>query len=465
VGTTLALVGLFCLRLFSLTTDLAAQGRLLAQLERLSTDLNHQVLHDPLTGLGNRAMFRDRLHLALAQRAVAVDQGAAVLLLDLDDFKAVNDSLGHDAGDVVLVEVARRLAGTVRQGETVCRLGGDEFAFVLTHVSLRDALRLADRICLTLAEPMFVGAREIRPAASIGISVALRGQSRDDLLAEADIAMYAAKRGANRTAVFDPVLHREVLERHQFEATCGKPEPVGAAGALPAAGPPGQQRDGRRRGLGPVGAPHTRHRLAGRLHPARRAQRCDPRPRGLGAAGDLPTSRGLGRRPPLPTAACQRQRLAAPARRPGLPAAARTIVEGSGWTRRASRSRSPRQRWASTPRRRSAPSAAEELGVQLAIDDFGTGYSSLSHLRRLPVDVLKSTSPSSQASPATLRVGIDLGHRAARREHGEGHRRRGHRDGRPAGSPAQLNVDHGQGYLFSRPVTADQIGVLLQPLP
>jgi diguanylate cyclase (GGDEF)-like protein len=211
------LVFLLCLRLSGLMVDNATQLRDQERMQRLADDLIHQSKHDPLTGLGNRLLFAETAELVLALPAVGVDRAAAVVLLDLDDFKMVNDTFGHDAGDRVLVEVARRLKGIIRNGgESVFRLGGDEFAFLTPQVGLPDALRLAERITVALSEPFDLGDRQVRPLACIGISIALTGQDRGVLLAEADLAMYAGKARGTSPFVFDPVLHRETLDREQL---------------------------------------------------------------------------------------------------------------------------------------------------------------------------------------------------------------------------------------------------------
>ena len=134
------LVVLLCLRLSGLMVDNAAQLRIQARMSELTDGLAHQALHDPLTGLGNRQLFADHADHALSQRSVGSDRATALLLLDLDDFKMVNDSFGHEAGDQVLVEVARRLRRVTRQGEAIFRLGGDEFVFVLAQARVEDAL-------------------------------------------------------------------------------------------------------------------------------------------------------------------------------------------------------------------------------------------------------------------------------------------------------------------------------------
>jgi diguanylate cyclase (GGDEF)-like protein len=184
---------------------------------RLVDELAHQAFHDSLTGLANRALLRDRLEHAVARsrrRAATV----AVLFVDLDGFKVINDTLGHDAGDALLTEVARRLQANLREGDTAARVGGDEFAIVLDDTSPEDTHELAQRLLDVLREPIDVGEREVFVPASIGIADnradALDG---DALLCRADIAMYAAKsRGRNRFECFEQAMQTELTARHEL---------------------------------------------------------------------------------------------------------------------------------------------------------------------------------------------------------------------------------------------------------
>ena len=168
-------------------------------------ELRHQALHDPLTGLPNRALFVDRLALALGQHA-RTDRTVAALFLDLDNFKLVNDSLGHGLGDAVLQHVAQRLAQSLKPGDTVARFGGDEFALICTELnSVDDAEAVAARISDAIRMPCRIAGIEHRLAVSIGIAAADdHTRSPEDLIREADAAMYRAKeRGRNRYELFD----------------------------------------------------------------------------------------------------------------------------------------------------------------------------------------------------------------------------------------------------------------------
>jgi len=185
--------------------------------QRLIDELAHQAFHDHLTGLANRALLRDRLEHALARsrRSAAT---VAVLFCDLDRFKMINDTLGHDKGDRLLVEVADRFRLGVRDGDTVARLGGDEFAIVLDETTCRDAHSLAQRLLDTLRTPFTVDGHEVFVRASIGIADNHHDAlDTDELLCRADIAMYAAKfRGRDRIETFEPVMQHELTERHEL---------------------------------------------------------------------------------------------------------------------------------------------------------------------------------------------------------------------------------------------------------
>jgi diguanylate cyclase (GGDEF)-like protein/PAS domain S-box-containing protein len=185
--------------------------------------LQHDALHDDLTGLPNRVLFLDRL----AQSILRAQRGgragtvscAAVLFLDLDRFKLVNDSLGHHVGDRLLIAVARRLESALRPGDTVARLGGDEFTILLDDVcDAREATVIAERVQQTLQDPFHLDGRELVVAASIGIALADPDASPPDVMRDADVAMYRAKaEGKGRHAVFDARMHELVMRRLDLE--------------------------------------------------------------------------------------------------------------------------------------------------------------------------------------------------------------------------------------------------------
>lgn len=183
-------------------------------------ELERQAFHDPLTGLANRALFMDRLAHALAGAARRRDN-AAIIFVDLDRFKLINDNLGHDAGDELLVAVARRLLGSLRAEDTAARFGGDEFTILLENIADEDeAVRVADRILERLMAPFRVAGREVYVTASIGIACSHgEGHAPEDLLKSADLAMYQVKqRGRAGRTIFTPAIAPQATDQIDLEA-------------------------------------------------------------------------------------------------------------------------------------------------------------------------------------------------------------------------------------------------------
>jgi diguanylate cyclase (GGDEF)-like protein/PAS domain S-box-containing protein len=198
-------------RILSLMNDVTERNVLEAQLA-------HQAFHDPLTNLANRALFRDRVEHA-AQRAARAQQPPLVLFLDLDNFKSVNDGLGHSAGDRLLIEVAARLSSCLRSADTVARLGGDEFAILLEDVPTpEDADAAVARILDAFARPFSIQGTDLVATASIGIANATAHESADDVLRNADLALYRAKgAGKAQAASFEPAMHTAARTRLELE--------------------------------------------------------------------------------------------------------------------------------------------------------------------------------------------------------------------------------------------------------
>ena len=203
-------------------TRIAGSQTDITERKRAESQLQHDALHDALTGLPNRVLFGDRLEHAL-RRTLRRESGptgrAAVLFLDLDRFKLVNDSLGHLVGDRLLVGVARRLESALRPGDTVARLGGDEFIILLEDVRDRDeAEHVADRILDTLNAPFLIDERELYLSASIGIALPPGDATPGEVIRDADAAMYRAKaEGKGRHAMFDTALHEQAVARLDLE--------------------------------------------------------------------------------------------------------------------------------------------------------------------------------------------------------------------------------------------------------
>ncbi|MDH2392665.1 EAL domain-containing protein [Streptomyces sp. HNM0663] len=190
---------------------------------RLQAQLQHNAEHDPLTDLPNRSLFTERVRQALTGRRSG-DPGTAVLYIDLDGFKGVNDRLGHQAGDELLIQAARRLSDSVRAADTAARLGGDEFAALIVGDGGRDraarerqVCEIADRLRMTLSQPYRIDGNDVRVAASIGVAFAEPGISSTSLMRNADLAMYRAKAaGKNRVELYAPQLQAEAVRRTEL---------------------------------------------------------------------------------------------------------------------------------------------------------------------------------------------------------------------------------------------------------
>ena len=359
---------------------------------RLQNELTHQAFHDPLTGLANQALFRDRVDHA-ATRLQRHGGQLAVLFIDLDDFKTVNDSLGHSAGDALLMIVSDRLSHCLRAGDTAARLGGDEFAILMDELNDPDeATTVAERILATLQEPVLLDALEICTTASIGIAFGSSGAGSDEMLRNADLAMYTAKAGGKNCArVFAREMHRAALERLDFEAHLR-----GAAerGELVVHYQPMYELSSRR---------ITALEALVRWHHPERGP--------LAPLAFIPFAEETGLIDEIGqhvlVSACEQARqwglemgTAAPAI--SVNVAPRQLLD----LRLPDRVEELLDRCNLEPDRlileitegalMKDPVAAgvglqrlSELGVRLAVDDFGTGYSSLAYLQQFPIDLLK----------------------------------------------------------------------------
>ena len=434
--------------------------------------LEHQALHDPLTGLANRALFRDRVAQALVRRAGGREAAgqAAVLFVDLDDFKTVNDSLGHAAGDRVLTVVSERLRMATRGFDTVARLGGDEFAVLLEGMAAaRDVFPVVHRILEALRAPVAVDGTRVAAEASVGIAHVADDDDVEHVLRNADVAMYHAKAlGKRRYAVYEPALRAARAERAALEAELRSAiEDAGPGGAADAARPgelrlvyqPVVELDG--------GAAASVEALL-RWHSPRR---------GLVSPADfIPLAEESGLILPLGrwvlAEACAQ--LARWERALGPAAAPCVAVNVSG--RQLDEPDIVRHVAAAlaatgaTPARltleitetalardpdavRDVLLALKALGVRLAVDDFGTGYSSLAYLQQFPVDVLKIDKrfidgvALGGSDAALARTIIALGQTLGLRTVAEGVERAEQRD-----ELAALGCASAQGYLFARPL-------------
>jgi diguanylate cyclase (GGDEF)-like protein/PAS domain S-box-containing protein len=435
---------------------------------RLEEQLTRQAFHDGLTGLANRALFRDRLDQALA-RTTRTQDLLAVLLLDLDGFKQVNDTLGHDAGDQLLTEVARRFTAATRPSDTVARLGGDEFAFIAEGGHEADAVGLANRLLEHLARPITLGGRELALGASVGIVVHRGGPGdSEELVRQADVAMYSAKAaGRGRYELFSQDMAREFgellglehelrlgLQRGEFTVQY-QPEIDIADGSIvgvealvrwnsPSRGivSPGRfipvaEATGLIQPLGEfvlreACAQTAQWRSAGRL------------PEPFVTWVNLSAKQLDGSLSPLVRKVLESHDL--PANVLGLEVTESAVIEEGPNSLRA----------------RGELESLHALGVHIAIDDFGTGFSSLGQLRSFPVDIIKvdlsfvqgaERDPKDAAITANI---INLAHALGLRAIAEGIETDGQ-----LRSMRDLGCDLAQGYHFARPMPPDELGELL----
>lgn len=441
------------------------------QLSQANEQLAYSALHDPLTDLPNRALFMDRLRHVMERARRHKNFTFAVIFVDLDRFKVVNDSLGHNIGDLLLVESARRLSVSLRSEDTVARLGGDEFVILLEELEdTKGYIQIADRIYNELALPANLGGHKAFISISMGIVLgAARYERPEDILRDADIAMYHAKKqGRGRYKVFDPVMLKDVMSRLELETDLRK--------AL--------EKQEFVVHYQPILNLET-HRIVGFealvrwLHPTR----------GLILPADfIPTAEEIGlivpigywvldeachqirawqlqypTEPPLTmnvnfsTRQCaeidlvekiveilQKNKLDASSLKMELTES--LIVEDSEYTS-------------------AILSKLRELGLQVHIDDFGTGYSSLGYLHTLPIDTIKidrtfiSQLETTDSGPEIVQMILALAHGLGMKVVAEGVETAGQ-----LSTLQKMNCEFVQGFLFSKPVDSQEADALLGKL-
>lgn len=431
--------------------------------------LLHDALHDRLTGLANRTLFSNRMTQAFSRLKRHPDAPFAVLFLDFDRFKSINDSLGHLAGDELLVLIARRLEEYLRPGDTVSRLGGDEFAVLLEEVrDQHDAIHVAERVQSAMSRPFTLGGQEVFSSASIGIAIAHAGYDNpDDLLRDADMAMYRAKaQGKARFALFDAGMHtravallqletdlRWAIERREFELhfqpivslNTGRitsfealvrwrhPERglVSPAEFIPVAEETGW--------IVPIGAWVLETACEQMAH--WQAELCldPPLMMSVNLSGKQFSQPDL-----IPFISRQLQRWDIAPDNLKLEITESAIME---------------QAQSVTERLHTL----REIGVKLALDDFGTGYSSLSYLHRFPIDTLKidrsfvmrmqEGGENREIVRTIVALGLNLGLDVIAEGIEEDAQLRDLRE---------LGCKGGQGYFFARPLPPDAALELLK---
>ncbi len=430
--------------------------------------LNHIAFHDGLTGLPNRSRFHAILTHALEVLAIDDTRHFAVMFLDFDRFKLINDSMGHSAGDAFLIQVSRRLQDHVRPGDVVARLGGDEFAVLANQLNNEDeATGLAERLQAVLREPMSIGGVSVSTSASIGITFSRLGYTRpEELLRDADIAMYRAKAaGKARHALFDSHLHQEVAERLQLE---GDLRQTIKDGALDVASQPLFDLTAGRL-IGFEALARWNHPQRGMVPPVTFI----PIAEEAGLIVDL-TDLVMAR-------ACAQVRQWQE-RSPALAELKLQVnLSGADLAHAALFERVDRilRRTRLTPRLLTLEltenilmqrvesviatlESLRRLGVSLAIDDFGTGYSSLSYLANLPIDSLKIDrsfvhgmrhgSKNAEIVRAIVSLGATLGKSVVAE---------GIETVSQLAQLRELGCEHGQGFHLSRPLSVEQAEALL----
>jgi diguanylate cyclase (GGDEF)-like protein len=436
--------------------------------DRLAAErqLQHDALHDGLSGLPNRALFMDRVDQVMQRAVRQPGIGCAVLYLDIDRFKLVNDSLSHAIGDHLLVALARRIAGVVRPGDTVARIGGDEFTMLLDGVVSGDeAMLVAERVQGALAQSFAVDGHDLFVTASIGIALSSPKTSPQELIRNADIAMYDAKRrGRARCAIFDESMHRRVVDRLSrqnelrqaveqsllpihyqpiIDLATGRVSGLEALVRWPEGWPevapldfiPIAEETGV---IGPLG-----------LHVLRTA---------LATLAEWRRSGLVSEEVQMSVNVSGRQ-----LDDPALPQNVRAAIAAAGLPGRALRLELTESTLMQEPQRmRGIIREVCSGGVGLHLDDFGTGYSSLAALHQFPVDALKidrsfvASIDSGSGSDVIVRSTIALAHSLGLRVIAEGIERK-----EQLQRLRTLGCEYGQGFLFSPPLSVQDSEVLL----
>jgi diguanylate cyclase (GGDEF)-like protein/PAS domain S-box-containing protein len=430
---------------------------------RIEAQLTHQALHDPLTGLPNRTLFVDRVEMALA-RTRRGEGMAAVLFIDLDRFKLINDSFGHECGDELLTAIAERLGGVLRASDSIGRLGGDEFAVLCEVDAAPAAMRIAEHIATAVEAPVDLESGQVVVSASIGIALSHESPSATSLLENADAAMYRAKeRGKARIEIYDESMRIRTLRRLQVESALRAAidleqlviyyQPIVrlADGQITAAEALVRWRDPAR-GLVPPGDFIPIAEETGLIVPlgawvlreaCRKATQLQPDHGPLKVAVNL-SARQLAH--------------------PGLVSLVSDTLQDTGLEPGLlCLEITESVLMQDTDRAVVLLEELKALGVTLSLDDFGTGYSSLSYLRRFPVDAVKvdrSFVAGLLDNPADASIVAAV--RDVTRSLGLGVVAEGIETPQQLERLQTLDYEHGQGYLFARPAPPDDLHQLLR---
>jgi diguanylate cyclase (GGDEF)-like protein len=438
-----------------------------AEREVLEEQLRHRAFYDSLTGLPNRALFLDRIAHGIA-RGERLGQELAVLFIDLDRFKVVNDSLGHSAGDELLVQVGWRLRSCLRESDTIARLGGDEFTVLLEGPSaVADAVKAAERILATLAAPFVIDGQEAYAGASVGIAggTAIRESGRD-LLREADIALYRAKAsGRGRHVVFEARMNHLPAEHLHLESDLHRAiernelrvhyQPIFSLSDARITGLEALVRwEHPEKGLVPPGYFIPLAEDTGLIVPIGKwvieeaCRQMSEWKRSYPGAEDLFISVNLSAR--------QLQD-------PNLLEDVEHAIAESGLDPQHLQLEITESVVMQEPEATVFKlNALKSLGISLAVDDFGTGYSSLAYLKRFPIDVLKIDRAfvaglvQGEHDAAIVRTVVSLARALGLHTTAEGIEDRSQWQ-----LLQELGCDHGQGFVFARPLRPEAVSELL----
>ncbi len=440
--------------------------------KKMEQQLFHDALHDSLTGLPNRVLFMNRLEQELKRVKTQSSYLFAVLFLDLDRFKLVNDSMGHLVGDKLLMEIARRLESCVRPTDTVARLGGDEFTILLENIENIDtATKIADTIYTALNVPFTLENYELVTTASIGIALSSHGYDRpEDILRDADLTMYSAKeQGKARYEVFDRSMHTRAIERLHIENDLRR----------------GLEREEFEVYYQPIISLIT-NKLSGFEALARWNH---PTKGFISPTNFIPISEETGLILPLGSwlleEACRQLKTWQIKYPQDFPLKISVNLSGKQLreitlidqverilTKTQLKPISLKLEITESILMENIEAATKTLlalrkkGIQLSIDDFGTGYSSLSYLHRFPVDTLKidrsfvSEIKSGQENSAIVKTIVTLAHMLNMDVIAEGIENKSQLD-----QLKLLNCEHGQGYFFSKPLSREDAEALVAKSP
>jgi diguanylate cyclase (GGDEF)-like protein/PAS domain S-box-containing protein len=433
----------------------------------LGERLHHQAFHDPLTDLPNRALFVDRLDQALKHTRRRPGRKVAVLFMDLDDFKVVNDSLGHEVGNRLLVAVGERLKGCIRPEDTLARFGGDEFTVLIEDVEKpEDAVGLAERSIEVFRGPFALEGRELFIKPSIGIAVGeARTKSPEDLLRDADTAMYRAKEGGIGYRVFEPIMYEQTLRRLKLENDMRRA--IEAEEFVVRYQPIVDLRSAEAWGMEAL--VRWQHPEKGLLDPKEFVPGAEESglvvPMGERVLKEAChwAKEWQERCPHTPPLTMSVNLSARQLHRPDLvKIVEETLEETKLGARCLCLDITETACIGALKDHGAALNKLKRLGVCISIDDFGTGYSSLAYLKRLPADALKidkafvSGLGEDAEDTAIVRMIIDLAHTLGMRIIAEGVESE-----EQAEQLKEMGCDLGQGYHFAEPLPPEEVSEYL----